>query len=138
MNRHVAKRTGICTAVVIFGTMFLLITSRTASALWPGRLLTEEAARRAILKVGRFRSAPIIFALPSRNAELPGHWYCDLKHKAFWIDVREAGGGSVYMGGKFEPVVGGTWKARLTFSKSLQPSLGPLGPNPPEPPSSDK
>jgi hypothetical protein len=137
MNSHFTKTAGCCNASVVFGMVFLLIAPRTVSALWPGRLLTEEAVRRAILKVGRFRSAPIVFALPKREAEVPGHWYCDLKHKAFWIDGREAGG-VVLMGGRFEPATGGTWKARLTFSKSLQPSLGPLGPNPSEPPRSDK
>jgi hypothetical protein len=105
--------------------------SATVLAIEPRGPLTEEAARQAILKLGEYKKAPISFTLPNPpNAERRGCWYCDLKNKRFWIDVYQEGRSSCFAGGKFEPAPGGGWKARITFRKSLQPSLGPLGPNP--------
>jgi hypothetical protein len=52
--------------------------------------LTEKAARQAILKLGKYKHAPIVFSLPNPpNAERAGCWYCDLKNKRFWMTLAE-------------------------------------------------
>jgi hypothetical protein len=112
----------------VIGALFVAEwQSTTVEAIDPRCPLTEKAARQAILKLRTCPKAPITFSVPDPpNAERKGCWYCDLKNKRFWI-VYEEGNGSHFTGGKFEPSAGDSWTARITFSKTLQRSLGPLG-----------
>jgi hypothetical protein len=99
--------------------------SANVLAINPTRQLTEEAARQAILKLGKYKNSPIVFVSADRGLT-PGCWYCDLKHEAFWINVREDRW-HIRIGGKFERDKGQTWKARIIFDQGLLPPLGPLG-----------
>jgi hypothetical protein len=97
-------------------------------AIDPQGPLTEQAARQAILQVGKYKNASIVFTLPQGGAA-DGRWHCDLKHKRFWIDVdKPLTSESIH--GVFERVGGQAWRARITQSAQFGFPPGPLGPNP--------
>jgi hypothetical protein len=80
----------------------------------PRGRLSEDGARQAILNLGEYTHAPMVFR-PRTDVSGRPYWYCDLQHKTFAITVM---GGDIAASftsfGVFDRIPGQPWHARLT------------------------